>query len=652
MGDDKEARRAGWSSTLGELVAAKPGVVVAALREFVADASVEQVAAWDRSVEILQVDGRQVLSADLTTTGHGTVLEYLLPREGGRRPDVILLQDAAVLVIEYKNKERIHVGDIDQVAAYARDLREYHSACHGLPVIPILLHLGTGPRLQTAGVTITTPGDLAGLVCGLAREHVHTPPKVVLAEWLKGRYEPLPGIVDAARLLFRRLPLPFIRRARSLGIPETVNYVLDVFERARRDGRNHLVLLTGVPGAGKTLVGLQVVHSDRLQASLGPAEQNCNPAAFLSGNGPLVAVLQDALHSKAFVQDMHRFIREYAIERTDICPAERLLIFDEAQRAWTAGKVEDFYRKRNLAVKRSEPEMLVSVADRIRGGCVILGLIGSGQEIHTGEECGIEGWLTAIEGSGRRGDWQIHSPPALIGPGFCPTVPREEEVRLNLDTTIRSHAAEHLHTWVNGMLDTPGRPEAELASIGASLLENAFPILLTRDLDWAKEYARARFAGERLRRFGLLASSKAKNLNDCGVDNRYDRFFATAKWFNADPEDPASCCQLLKPAQEFHCQGLELDLPIVCWGDDFWWDEGVDGRGKEWRMRKPRANPLVRDPYAFRKNTYRVLLTRGREGLVIFVPRGSAIMDATAARLERCGAQTIEARREGARRVA
>lgn len=652
MGDGKQARRAGWESDLGKLVVAQPEAVVAALREFILDASGEQVEAWNRSVKILQTDGQNVIARDSSTAGHGTILEYLMPREGGRRPDVILLQDAAVLVIEFKNKARVHVGDIDQVAAYARDLREYHSACRDLPVIPILLYLGKGPRLETAGVIITTPGDLAALVGELAREHAHSPPKLVLVEWLKGRYEPLPGIVDAARLLFQRLPLPYIRRARSMGIPETVNYVLDVFDKACRDGRNHLVLLTGVPGAGKTLVGLQVVHSERLQASLAPEEKHCNPASFLSGNGPLVAVLQDALHSKAFVQDMHRFIREYAIERTNLCPTERLLIFDEAQRAWTAGKVEDFYKKRNLVIRQSEPEMLVSVADRIRGGCVILGLIGSGQEIHTGEECGIEGWLTALDGSKRRSDWQIHSPPGLIAAGSCPAVPCEEEIRLNLNMTIRSHAAEELHSWVNGMLDTPDRPEDELAMLGARLLDNAFPVLLTRDLEWAKEYARARFAGEPLRRFGLLASSKAKNLEAHGVDTRYDRFFPTAKWFNADPEDPKSCCRLDKPAQEFHCQGLELDLPIVCWGDDFWWDDGTSGLDKGWKMRKARANPLVRDPYAFRKNTYRVLLTRGREGLVIFVPPGSAIMDATALRLERCGALTLEARREYTRRVA
>ncbi|MBP7830376.1 MAG: DUF2075 domain-containing protein [Kiritimatiellae bacterium] len=646
------SQRAGWASVLGELVAAPQAAVVSALRMFVGEGSAEQVEAWDRSVEILQADGRKLISLDASTVGHGSILEYLLPREGGRRPDVILLQDAAVLVIEFKNTDRVHVGDIDQVAAYARDLHEYHSACRDLPVIPILLYLGKGPRLQTAGVTITTPEDFLALVSGLARKFSHRPPKVVLTAWLQGRYEPLPGIVDAARLLYKQLPLPFIRRARSMGIPDTVNYVLDVFDQARKDGRNHLVLLTGVPGAGKTLVGLQVVHNDRLPASLGPDQEHCNPAAFLSGNAPLVAVLQDALHSRAFVQDMHRFIREYAIQRLDVCPSERLLIFDEAQRAWTADKVEDFYRKRNLAVRHSEPEMLVSVADRIPSGCVILGLIGSGQEIHTGEECGIEGWLAAIDGSRRRENWTLHSPPGLIEPGPCEGVPRREEPRLSLDTTIRSHAAEDLHKWVNGLLDTPGQPEGVLASLGESLLEKAFPILLTRDLEWARGYARARFAGEPLRRFGLLASSKAKNLSAFGLDIRFDRFFPTAKWFNADPADPRSCCQLVKPAQEFHCQGLELDLPIVCWGDDFWWKESADSQEMGWRMRTPRPNRLVKDPYRFRKNTYRVLLTRGREGLVIFVPPGSAIMDATAARLERCGAQTVEIRSPIAWRVA
>lgn len=641
-------RRAAWDSLLGHLVAEQPGAVLAALQEFVPDHSNDQTVSWTRSLEILQTDGREVIERVPESTAHGSILEYLLPREGGRRPDVILLQDAAVLVIEFKNKVKVNVGDIDQVAAYARDLREYHSGCHGLPVIPILLYVGSGPRVETAGVTLTTSGDFATLVAELARKHAHTPPKLELSTWLEGRYEPLPGIVEAARLLFKRLPLPFIRRAHSFGIPETVAYVLDVYERARAECRNHLVLLTGVPGAGKTLVGLQVVHSDRLQESYGPDEQHLNPATFLSGNGPLVQVLQDALKSKAFVQDMHRFIREYAIEHPELVPPERFIVFDEAQRAWTAGKVGDFYAKKGgLEVDRSEPELLISVADRIPGGCVVLGLVGSGQEIHTGEECGIEGWLAAVNKSAEPAKWEVHAPPGVVAASSWPGFGHRTEERLSLDGTLRSHAAEALHAWVNHLLDEPETEATELASLAASLLDSAFPILLTRDLDVAKEYARARFEGEPLRRYGLLASSKAKNLAACGVDNRFDRFFPTAKWFNAAPDDPKSCCRLEKPAQEFHCQGLELDLPIVCWGDDFWWEPG----GPRWAMRKAKTNPLVLDPYVFRKNTYRVLLTRGREGLVLFVPPGSAAMDATAARLEACGAMTVEGRRRSAVKV-
>ncbi len=162
---------AGWASALGELVETDGHVVIASLRSFVHDAAEAQMTAWGRSVEILQSDGRTVIAQDAATARHGTILEYLMPREGGRRPDVILLQDAAVLVVEFKNTDRVHVGDIDQVAAYARDLREYHSECHGLPVIPILLHLGKGPRLKTAGVTLTTPGDFASLVGELAKQH-------------------------------------------------------------------------------------------------------------------------------------------------------------------------------------------------------------------------------------------------------------------------------------------------------------------------------------------------------------------------------------------------------------------------------------------------------------------------------------------------
>jgi len=632
--------RAGWKSSLAQLVTTDRGLVLSLLEARYPDFDGGQRTAWRTSLDILQQEGGVVIKHHASAEAHGSILEYELPREGGRRPDIIFLQDAAVLVIEFKNKERIHLGDIDQVAAYARDLREYHSECQNVPVIPILLYLGKPVDLVTEGVILTTPSQFAALVLRLAKEYTATPPKIGLDGWLKGCYEPLPGIVQAARLLFERQPLPFIRRAHSAGIPQTVDHIIELCEEARIHKSRKLVLLTGVPGAGKTLVGLQTVHNERLNEWLPDDRQHLNPASFLSGNGPLVAVLQDALKNRTFVQDMHRYIKEYAILETSVLPHERFIVFDEAQRAWTAGKIEEFYKKKGILVHGSEPELLIRLTQKMPEGCVILALIGTGQEIHTGEESGIEGWIDAIAGSGKVNEWTIHTPPSLTARHDFKGINYTEHDRLDLNMTLRSHAAEKLHEWVNGILDEAGIAEGALQDVAMDLRAASYPILVTRSLEWAKEYARTRFQGEVMRRYGLLASSKAKNLAAAGVDNGYDRFFDSTKWFNADPNHIKSCCQLEKPAQEFHCQGLELDLPIVCWGDDVWWEDG-------WKIKKGRANALVKDPDQFRRNTYRVLMTRGREGLVIFVPPGSTKMDATADRLIRCGAATLESRRGG-----
>ncbi len=645
MDEDYAHDRAGWSSLLATLVTTDGAIVLSTLQRRYPDADAGQLAAWGKSIDILQEDGNVVIKDHPPAAHHGSILEYELPREGGRRPDVILLQDAAVLVVEFKNKQRVHLGDIDQVAAYARDLREYHSECHGIPVIPILLYLGRPTRIETDGVILTTPGQFASLVLKLAKKYASNPPKLALEPWLKGRYEPLPGIVQAARLLFERQPLPFIRRAQSAGIPQTVDHIIELCEEARVNQSRKLILLKGVPCAGKTLVGLQAVHNERLNEWLPDDRQHLNPASFLSGNGPLVAVLQDALKNRTFVQDMHRYIREYAVNTKAVLPHERFIIFDEAQRAWTAGKVENFYGKKGIKVNQSEPELLIRLTQRMPEGCVILALIGTGQEIHTGEESGIEGWIDAIADSGKPGEWTIHAPPSITANYVFKGIAVSEGDRLDLDMTLRSHAAEKLHEWVNGLLDEPGRLEGELQDIAMDLRAASYPILLTRELNWAKEYARMRFEGEKNRRYGLLASSKARNLQEHGVDNRFDRFFETAKWFNAEPDHKKSCCQLDKPAQEFHCQGLELDLPIVCWGNDVWWDDG-------WKIKKGRKNSLVRDPEQFRRNTYRVLLTRGREGVVIFVPPDDERMDAIAKKLIRCGAATLQSRRSQISEVA
>ncbi|MDP1823190.1 MAG: DUF2075 domain-containing protein [Archangium sp.] len=382
-----------------------------------------------------------------------------------------------------------------------------------------------------------------------------------------------------------------------------------------------------------------MAHSAALEEGFraGPRMPRGAPATFLSGNGPLVQVLQHALHSGAFVQDMHRYIREYGLERPSVVPPEHVVVFDEAQRAWDRAKIADFYSKKLPKISaerhRSEPDLLIEIANRLEGWSLVLALVGEGQEIHTGEEAGIAQWSAAVQHAPSR--WRVIGPSRLAslfqGSAF------EPDRALDLDVSLRAQAAGDLHRWVSTLLDGPD--PAACAALGRRLRHDGFPIYVTRDLDAAKAYARDRFGGELERRFGLLASSKAKNLLQHGIDPGFQatKLIRIGNWFNDGPESERSCCRLDDVVTEFQCQGLELDLPIVCWGDDF------VRSGGGWEMRAVRPQPMVRDAMRLRRNAYRVLLTRGREGLVVFVPSEPAVsMQATFAALVAAGAIPVE----------
>lgn len=454
----------GWAELLPRLVEAEPRSIIEALRDFVPDAGIEQLDAWRASLKVLQGQGAQVLTLQPSAREHGAVLEYELPREGGRRPDVVVLQNGRVVVLEFKSTDKPRRADVDQVAAYARDLANYHSACTGVEVVPALILPGRRVPLSADGVTILGAESLAQWLVSLGGEG----PLIRLTEFVRGEYAPLPTLVAAARLLFENLPLPFIRRAASAGVGESVEYILSVARRAREQRERHLVLLTGVPGAGKTLVGLQVAHSAQL-GSEGNARGT--PATFLSGNGPLVQVLQDALHSRTFVRDMHSFIREHGLKHPDRVPNEHVIIFDEAQRAWDAAKIQDFYSTKldakKIDLQRSEPQLLVEIAERIPDWCVVLGLVGTGQEIHTGEEAGLGQWADAVAGR----PWQISGPPELAT--HFSGRPYTSHPRLTLDTTLRAHAASDLHDWVNHLIG--GRLD-EARSLSSRLRAGGFPV--------------------------------------------------------------------------------------------------------------------------------------------------------------------------------
>ncbi len=403
----------------------------------------------------------------------------------------------------------------------------------------------------------------------------------------------------AARRIFQHEPLPHVRRALSVGIPDTVALLAALVDRTEQAGARMLAFVTGVPGSGKTLVGLRLVYERSGEHAT---------ATFLSGNGPLVAVLRDALKSRVFVNDLHAFIKTYGLSDKKI-PDQRVLVFDEAQRAWDRD-----YMMEKRGIRASEPELLVKAGERIPGWAALVGLVGDGQEIHSGEESGMAQWRTAVLPPSATQQWHVHCPPRLA-PEFA-DLPVETHEQLDLTVSLRSKRADELHRWVGLLLEG----SLSLAARAAVRIQgSAYPIYVTRDIDAARTYVRGRFAGEPDRRYGLLASSHDKVLRKLQppIDNRFQattKLMNYGRWFNGDADDPKSSLRLEQPITEFGCQGLELDLPVLCWGDDYRWT------GSEWAKRPIRRRYPQEDPEQLLLNSYRVLLTRGREGLVIFVP--------------------------------
>jgi len=632
---DTDDRRWGWRSELPEFYGASPRVVRLSLERFVRDAGVEQVRAWSSDIPWLQEECRSLVRCDGEAKTYTAILEYELPRES-RRPDVILLENGTILVMELKGKASPTRADLDQVSAYARDLRCYHSECAERPVVPVLVPT-RADALETTidDVRVAGPRGLHQLLLRIASE-LSGPPITPEAFLDPDAYQPLPTLVRAARDLFAREPLPTIKRARAATDP-AVDRITGIAHEAAATGSRRLVLLTGIPGSGKTLVGLRLAHAgflDDLAVDRGRGKPSA-PVVFLSGNGPLVQVLQDALSDaggggKVFVRGVKEYVKQYSRARSSV-PPEHLLIFDEAQRAWDADHVA---RKHPDQDPRSEPEHFVEFAERIPRWCVVVGLIGTGQEIHAGEHGGLEQWRRAVEGCRDPSAWTIHAPAELEEVFLDGGLQTAWEPSLNLDTELRFHAARSLHEWVETFIAEG--PTEKARRLGNRLWDEGHRMLLTRDLQTAKAYAHDRFDDNPEARYGLLGSSKAKDLPDHGVDNSFVATrFPLGPWYNAPRDDPRSCCNLTDVATEFSSQGLELDLALLGWGSDFLWT------GDEWSAERSGRTRYVDDTLGLRRNVYRVLLTRGREGTVIFVPP-TALCDETSEALLVAGVRVLE----------
>ena len=553
--------------------------------------------AWAHSFEILQQELNKFVQGKPDAGNFSIIFEYELPRERGRRPDVIILGSSKIFVLEFKDHIKIIPAHVDQVDAYARDLRNYHTGSQPFEVIPILVLARAKDQIQPYdNITIASANTIGNFL--EMQTNSETQPYIDPRQWINADYAPLPSLIKAARMLWDdKQQLPQIRRALSAGIPKTIAELIRIARSAKQNNELHLAFVTGVPGSGKTLVGIQLVYENQLDAS-----DLKNNAVFLSGNGPLVKVLQHALKNKSFVQDVHGFLKEYGGSKTKM-PHEHIWIYDEAQRAWDAERVKE---KRGHPT--SEPEDFLQLAERKNTWALMVALIGEGQEIHLGEESGLPQWNAALSAMQKK--WIVHC-PEKIAYHFTALPTIEKNNVLDLTVTLRSHVAEEVTQWIKALLDGDLITARTLAE---RLYCNGFDVYITQDINAATMYVKERYKGDEEARFGLMASSKAKNLAKYGINTDWNctRNIRVGQWYNDPPNSFTSCCSLREVVTEFGCQGLELDFPIVCWGNDFTWD-GV------WKSPSAKRSK-AKDPHQLRVNSYRVLLTRGRDGFIVFVP--------------------------------
>jgi hypothetical protein len=627
--------RAWYGSSITEFLEVDPDVVIGQLtRNSNFTLLPTQKDAW-----LVQID----LLKDCLVDYVGTLfLEFNIPRMG-RRIDAVLLIGSVIFVIEFKvGEKKFDRRAIDQVWDYALDLKNFHRASHEESIVPILI-----ATEATASISLMLRADddkvyQPVMVCPRdIREIINLSLNTITGDalddlrWVRAPYHPTPTIVEAARALYSQHSVESIARydAGAQNLRVTSSRIEELVDEAKSQGLKLICFVTGVPGAGKTLVGLNVATRRR-------DEDQPTHAVYLSGNGPLVAVLREALTRdevlrqknmgnrvrkdkvgesvKAFIQNVHNF-RDDALEDEE-APIEHVVIFDEAQRAWDQRKTAHFMRQRKKrpGFAFSEPDFLISYMDRHADWAVIVCLVGGGQEINTGE-AGIDTWLDAV--NTKFPQWHMYVSSRLTDSEYAAgkvldVVKTRQNTHydecLHLAVSMRSFRAENVSAFIKAILDC----EMARAREAFTQLQKRYPIVVTRELSLAKQWIRARARGTE--RFGLVASSKAQRLKPHAIDIRVD--VNPVHWFLNDKDDTRSSYYLEDAATEFQVQGLELDWACVIWDGDLRFT-GTDWsyhdfRGNRW------CNIKSTDNKRYLLNAYRVLLTRARQGMVIFVPPG------------------------------
>ncbi|MDI3521142.1 DUF2075 domain-containing protein [Anaerophaga thermohalophila] len=601
------------------------------------DATFLQNKSWELQIPILK--------AALNEFNGEVFFEFSIPRMG-KRVDTLLIIENVVFVIEFKVGERHFLRhNVEQVWDYALDLKNFHKTSHNVVLVPVLI--ATEAKKNYAEIQLTSHNDKLTLPVKIGSEGLleviqnalyffSNERQINISEYINGGYMPTPTIIEAAVALYTTHSVENITRsdADAKNLTVTTSKISEIIESAKRNNNKIICFVTGVPGAGKTLVGLNVAtsHLDN---------ENGNASVYLSGNKPLVDILQEALARdkvqrerekgnkitkiaakqavKAFIQIVHHYRDEY-LKNSD-APYDHVAIFDEAQRAWNKQQTIKFMKQKKGIhdFDYSEPEFLISCLDRHKNWAVIVCLVGSGQEINTGE-AGISEWLDAIDKTFP--DWKVYISPNLADSEYSAIDVIDKlnllgrayfDKDLHLAVSLRSFRAEMLSSFVKNLLDL----NIEKAKDDFLQFSNRYPIVLTRDIIKAKKWLKEKARGSE--RYGIVVSSQALRLKPFAIDVKSPMNYVN--WFLDDKDDVRSSFYMEDVVTEFHIQGLELDWSCVVWDGDLRYSKNewqtYSFRGKKWQN----INKIERKKYLI--NAYRVLLTRARQGMVIVVPEGS-----------------------------
>lgn len=645
--------QAWWSGNAAELLANEAEAIVRRLALRLVETHHlnrdTQLHAWRQQIALLRTALR-----GLPDTWR-VLFEYPLLRLG-RRIDTVLLTEAAILVLEFKvGATAISVLDRQQTEDYALDLFDFHAESRAHPVVPILVATQSRvPAVQWPllwhGVTpvfVASAATLGSLLQDITTRFPVPVRPLDSGAWEVAPYRPVPTIVEAATMLYNRHGVGDIAAARAdVGnLGRTTTAIRQRIDAARSAARHEVLFVTGIPGAGKTLCGLNAVFG----AVTG--------AAFLTGNLPLVHVMREALvrdahergrslrvarqETESAIQPLIGFLRDN-LSRTEP-PHEHVVVFDEAQRAWDAE-----FGRRKFGHAQSEAALFLDIMRRHQDWAVIIALVGTGQEINTGE-AGLAAWGEALAA---RPDWRVSAPAGVLGARdprqrLFDALPEGMQIdpALHLNVPIRSIRSTAAAPWVDAVLSGDAGQAVAIADAAGGV-----PFLLTRSLPDARAALRRLARGTR--RAGLVCSAGARRLVADGIWPNFPHLDATAiaNWFLRRWPDVRASDALELPATQFACQGLELDHVGLCWGNDL---IRRDGR-MDWiarslagtRWQEPRGEAAI----AFQINTYRVLLTRARYETVIWVPAGDAVdatrdpatFDAIARFLCDCGAQVLD----------